>query len=686
MQHRPPQRQQRRFAAILAADVVGFGQLLEKDESGVLARLKRLHRDVVEKRTDEQGGRIVRVGGGAFLAEFPSVFAAMSAALAIQRDATERERALPEDRQIAFRMGVNVGDVLVDGADIIGDGVNVAESLADLAEAEGIWVTARVHEDTAGRLDLDFEDLGEQALRNVARLVRIYRIDRPSKAAVAGSTAFADSAAADIRGEEGEALLRLLAPGGPMAVHPGPIVLALPGSKIAAANAIGRQLLQLLQNGHMPEFETMLAKAIDQASASSEPARHILKYGLGDRSRVVEFLSFSVDGGAECLLIGRDVTLDQNLKSALVESRQRFRDLVEISSDFAWEIGADSRFVFVSPKGALGYEADDLVGRHPQELALDDRGSERLPFVTKAPVEAVEVWCRKADGGAVCLVASASPLFDEDGAWRGVRGVCRDVTQEREHAAQLAGARNRQLLMARVVRAIRDEVEPGNMLGAAATAVARAMGAKGCLVLRRDGNEFRPAAHKGAGLAPDALARALSGIGDDAGLVQHALKPEEGGGSVLAMPTSYRGKANGAIVVWRGASDIAWTDDDCDVLTQVSGQLGIAFQQIAAHEELTRLSSTDALTGLLNRRTFFARIAQRMAEGAMAGTGGALVYADLDNFKQVNDRRGHQAGDDALRIVAKLLAEETRDCPSSGLVRQLAGVGIGGSGSSGFVG
>jgi len=169
-------RVERRLAAILAADVAGYSRLMGADEEGTLARLKALRRELADPKIKEHRGRIVKTTGDGLLVEFASVVDAVRCAVEVQREMAERNAAVPSDRRIEFRMGINVGDIMRDGRDIYGDGVNVAARLESLAEPGGICVSARVQEDAAGPLDLSFEDRGEQRVKNIARPLRVYRI------------------------------------------------------------------------------------------------------------------------------------------------------------------------------------------------------------------------------------------------------------------------------------------------------------------------------------------------------------------------------------------------------------------------------------------------------------------------------------------------------------------------------
>jgi len=165
----------RRLAAILAADVVGYSRLIRADEEGTLAALKRLREEVIDPGMAAHDGRIVKLMGDGVLAEFGSVVDAVRLAVQVQEGVAERNAELPEERRIAFRVGINLGDVVIDGDDIHGDGVNVAARLEALAEPGGICISAAVHDQVRDRLDLHFEDLGERQVKNLDRPVHVWR-------------------------------------------------------------------------------------------------------------------------------------------------------------------------------------------------------------------------------------------------------------------------------------------------------------------------------------------------------------------------------------------------------------------------------------------------------------------------------------------------------------------------------
>jgi adenylate cyclase len=176
------ERAERRLAAIFAADVAGYSRLIEADEEGTLGRLKALRAEVIDPKIAGNRGRIVKTTGDGLLIEFASVVDAVRCAAEVQAAMADRNAAFPPECRISFRIGINMGDIVVEDGDIFGDGVNVAARLESLAEPGGICVSARVREEAAGRLDLAFEDIGEQSLKNIARPVHVFRVATGQKA------------------------------------------------------------------------------------------------------------------------------------------------------------------------------------------------------------------------------------------------------------------------------------------------------------------------------------------------------------------------------------------------------------------------------------------------------------------------------------------------------------------------
>jgi adenylate cyclase len=165
----------RRLAAILAADVAAYSRLMGLDEAGT-ARALREHRTVADPLVSDHGGRIVKTTGDGVLIEFGSVVGAVQCAIALQRLTTERNAGSPTERRMEWRIGIHLGDVLVEGEDILGDGVNIAARLEGIAEPGGICVSEDAFRQVRGKIEAEFADVGEQSLRNLARPLRVYRI------------------------------------------------------------------------------------------------------------------------------------------------------------------------------------------------------------------------------------------------------------------------------------------------------------------------------------------------------------------------------------------------------------------------------------------------------------------------------------------------------------------------------
>jgi class 3 adenylate cyclase len=165
----------RKLAAILAADIVGYSRLMGEDEAGTAKAVRDL-REAAVPIVDTHGGRVFKTMGDGIFIEFPSVVSAVECALAIQRMTAERNAGVPIERRLVYRVGVNLGDVIVEGDDLVGDGVNIASRLEGVAEPGGVCISGSAYEHVRGRIEAEFSDLGEKALKNIARPVRLYAV------------------------------------------------------------------------------------------------------------------------------------------------------------------------------------------------------------------------------------------------------------------------------------------------------------------------------------------------------------------------------------------------------------------------------------------------------------------------------------------------------------------------------
>ena len=188
---------ERRLSAIMAADVVGYSRLMGTNEVGTLTSLREHRSELIDPAIAEHMGRIVKLTGDGMLVEFPSVVSAVECAVDVQREMRNRNVPVPEERRIEFRIGINLGDVIVEGDDIFGDGVNVASRIEGIARPGGVSVSSNVRENVGNKLDLVFEDMGDQQLKNIEFPVRVFNVVVASGAAKPRPGAGSDVADAD---------------------------------------------------------------------------------------------------------------------------------------------------------------------------------------------------------------------------------------------------------------------------------------------------------------------------------------------------------------------------------------------------------------------------------------------------------------------------------------------------------
>ncbi|HIJ38991.1 MAG TPA: diguanylate cyclase [Rhodospirillaceae bacterium] len=394
-------------------------------------------------------------------------------------------------------------------------------------------------------------------------------------------------------------------------------------------------------------------------------------------ARAFDLLALSLSREGNRLLFLTDHSIDTEWRNALIESRARFKDLVAISSDYAWETGADRCFTAISPKGLAGLGAQQLIGRLPDDLLDPERPAPPvLPFATPVPVNGVSLWLRHADGRSLCFEVAALPLYDRKGAWAGARGVCRDVTESQRQKASLASKRNAERLFTRITSIFHSQANPDDMLRVAASTCTHGFSANGSQILVTTTPLVKGitkvvlevmAAFGSCGSRSEtdqAVAQLPKARGDASRIVELV------DWSLLVAPTIYAGNLIGAVLLWRNRERPAWTAEDARLLQNVAGQLAVAIQQRTNYHVLLDVSRTDPLTGLLNRRAFYEEVQRRFHRLRRSGHLAAMVYADLDNFKLVNDRYGHKKGDDILRQMADILRGNTR---SVDLVARLGG-------------
>lgn len=374
-------------------------------------------------------------------------------------------------------------------------------------------------------------------------------------------------------------------------------------------------------------------------------------------------------GGVEphILLLGRDTTLDRNFVRALAASRELFRDLVSCSSDFAWETDENGMFLYVSGNGALGFSPDALNGRHAPSLIDAGRmprsapGRAASPFVTDVAVTDSQLWLTSAAGAPLCFVVSAVPIYDTQGRRRrGARGVCRDVTALRRQEDELARAQSREQLGRAIVDATLRETNFTDMLAAAARATGLAtLSQRAWVLLHRPGQGYDVGAafgmlpHGTRHFLPPEVALPMLGAPAVASF-------SDGEWAYLGAPTSMRGEPNGAICIARPVSGKPFDEETEALLQLVAKHAAIAIAQAGQLKTLTDLTRADEVTGLGNRRALGEAYETWRTASPLKDVGAALLYVDLDDFKLINDRAGHGAGDSLLQTFARLLQRDSR--------------------------
>jgi len=454
-----------------------------------------------------------------------------------------------------------------------------------------------------------------------------------------------------------------LTPRAIVAGFPGPALLLDSGGHVLAANQPGAELADGVRLGKTPR----IGEIAREAAAHGRPAQGDIEIMRGDDPTTLDIIALPLSHRTTMfvLVLARESTLERNFINALVSSRQLFKDLVSCSSDFAWETKADGTFAFVSNRGALGHGARELFGRSPANMRVaPPDGSEPgpFPFDSREPLNDIEVWLEDALGEPACLLTSCVPVFDEQRVWLGARGVCRDVTEARKRDSALRRLRDREHLIGEIVNAIRTEVEPGEIFDAAVRSTATTLRATHCWVVRRfsDGRFTRPLRYAGPGGEPssdlsESVAAQLGGAADDV-----FVRLSDTTWHVLTGLARHHNLMKGAICAARAEGDQPWDDEDRALMVGVSDHLGIAIAQIESRERLEELSRTDELTKLFNRRAFTEEVERRLHALARSKRRAALFYVDLDNFKKVNDIRGHQQGDEALKALAAMLVRTSR--------------------------
>jgi len=355
------------------------------------------------------------------------------------------------------------------------------------------------------------------------------------------------------------------------------------------------------------------------------------------------------------------------LRAALLDSRQRWRDLVNLSTDFAFETDAWGRFIFVMPDGALGWPPGALLGQPAERLLAETAGFD--PFRVTAPVRRRRTWLRRGDGGVACLTVAATPIVDGTGTIVGVRGSAIDMTETDVQAAHMAAALRRAEVLEHLLRNTGREVMAARMMHAALTTLMDAVGAEGAAVVLETGEAGMARIAHEVGQGAERMRPSLSSM---LPTVPDGLNQTVGldGRPVLMAGCETRFGAFGGVAIWRLAEGRTWDQDDRILLASASRIIRMVLEHEAIQREMHRQARTDPLTSLLNRRAFMDELDRHVDRLDRDDQPGTLMFADLDHFKAVNDAMGHEAGDRVLVMAAELLRRIVRP---TDLVARLGG-------------
>jgi diguanylate cyclase (GGDEF)-like protein len=361
------------------------------------------------------------------------------------------------------------------------------------------------------------------------------------------------------------------------------------------------------------------------------------------------------------------LTAADPLRVALLDSRQRWRDLVTVSADFAYETDAWGRLIFVIPDPVLGWPAGSLVGQPAERLLADGGGFD--PFRVTAPVRHRRVWLRRGDGGVACLTIAAMPIADASGAIVGVRGLGIDMTEADAQGARMAAALRRGEVLEHILRRTSHEVLAPRMMRAALESLMDAVGAEGSAVVLDVGDSGMSRVAHDVGQGAERMRATLAAM---LPVSPGALSQTVGidGRAVLMAGCETRFGAYGGIAVWRSGDNRSWDQDDRMLLLTSANVIRMVLEHEAIQREMHRQARTDPLTSLLNRRAFMEELERHVDRLDRDGDPGTLMFADLDHFKAVNDALGHEAGDRVLITTADLLRRVVRP---TDLVARLGG-------------
>jgi diguanylate cyclase (GGDEF)-like protein len=359
---------------------------------------------------------------------------------------------------------------------------------------------------------------------------------------------------------------------------------------------------------------------------------------------------------------------EATLRDALLDSRQRWRDLVTMGADLAYETDEWGRFVFVIPDPSLGWSAPTLIGQPAELLLVGGVNANGFnPFRVTAPVRRRRAWLNRTDGSAAMLVFSAAPLFDAEARIVGTRGIGVDWTGYDDHEARVATALRRGEVLDHILWRMGQEVLAPRMMQAALDALMNALGAEGAAVIDLHGAQGPLLVHRAGGAAEEVLPEATALLAEANGPADAI---GDSGRPVVVAVCRTRFGAHAGLALWRSPGARGWDPEDKLLVDAAASLIRMVLEHESIQQEMARQARTDPLTGLLNRRAFLEDMARRIDRLDRDEQPGTLMFVDLDHFKAVNDRLGHDVGDQVLQCTAEILRNTLRP---SDLVARLGG-------------
>jgi len=358
------------------------------------------------------------------------------------------------------------------------------------------------------------------------------------------------------------------------------------------------------------------------------------------------------------------------LRDALFDSRQRWRDLVSLGADLAFETDVWGRFVFLMPDPAFGWTAGTLLGQPGSLLLANGTDASTFdPFRPNNPMRRRRAWIKRADGSAACLAFSVTPLTDDEGRITGARGIGIDMTDYDARDAQVAASLRRGEVLDHILWRVGQEVLAPRMMSAALGALLNALGAEGTAVIVVTANaptaELVHQAGGGAEAVMHAAAR-LMGTPSTGPLQSTNLD----GRPLLLVGCQTRFGSQAGLLAWRTPDGRPWDNEERLLLGSAANIIRMVLEHETIQREMARQARTDPLTGLLNRRAFLEEVERHIDRLDREDLPGTLMFSDLDHFKPVNDKLGHEMGDQVLVLTANLLRQAVRP---SDLVARLGG-------------